>query len=92
MTKEQVYDATIMPLMAQIIEVCQAHGIAMLADFVIDTAEQPDLRCTSLTEDGQGNIDQRHHMAFNILGINTSTMIITSEQADGSKQITAVLS
>ncbi len=43
MSKESIYDERINPLMAQIIEICKEHKIAMLADFMLDD----DLKCTS---------------------------------------------
>jgi hypothetical protein len=50
MTKEQVYDDEISPLMAQIIDICKRHKIAMLADFCLDAKE--GLKCTtSLLDD-----------------------------------------
>jgi hypothetical protein len=55
MNKEQIYDEKINPLLAQIIEICKTHGIAMLASFSIPTPEQADLLCTSLLPDGDGN-------------------------------------
>lgn len=93
MTKEDVYDTTIAPLMEQIITACKANGIAMLATFSIPTDNDPDLCCTTMLEDESRQVDPRHHMALNILGINTSTMTmtITSEHPDGSKQVTAIL-
>lgn len=53
--KEAVYDAEINPLMAQIIAICQEHGIAMLASFAIPTPESDSLRCTSALPDESGN-------------------------------------
>ncbi len=35
MNKEQVYDDQISPLMLQIIDICKAKGIAMMASFDI---------------------------------------------------------
>lgn len=35
MSKEEIYDIEIAPLMRQIVEICQRHKIAMLADFAI---------------------------------------------------------
>lgn len=93
LNKEQIYDQQIAPLVEQIINICKEHGIAMLADFVLPTPDEPDLRCTTMLEDESRQVDPRHHMALNILGINTSTMTmtITSEHPDGSKQVTAIL-
>lgn len=49
MNKEQIYDAKISPLMAQILEICKTNGIAMLSSFAIPTPEVPDLMCTYRT-------------------------------------------
>lgn len=43
MTKEQVYDEQIAPLMDTIIQVCKEHKINMLADFDLDDG----LKCTT---------------------------------------------
>lgn len=52
MNKEQIHDNQINPLMAQILEICQAHKIAMVASFSIPTEDDPELMCTSaLTAD-----------------------------------------
>jgi hypothetical protein len=39
--KEQIYDAQVAPMMAQIIAICKENKIAMLADFALDD----DLKC-----------------------------------------------
>lgn len=59
MNKEQIYDAEISPLMAQIIGICQQHGISMLATFDIPTEEDPDLLCTTNLADGDGKFSDR---------------------------------
>lgn len=41
MTKEEIYDERISPLMTQIIDICKEHKIALLANF-----------CLSLEDDG----------------------------------------
>lgn len=46
MTKEQVYDSEISPLMEKIIAICKKHKIAMLCDFGLGD----DLKCTSYRE------------------------------------------
>lgn len=52
MSKEQVYDAEIAPLMAKILEVCKREKIAMVAQFSTPSDDDPDLLCTSaLTEE-----------------------------------------
>lgn len=51
MTKENVYDQQINPLVAQIIEICKTHKIAHVMTFCLDKEE--DLHCTTAmtTED-----------------------------------------
>lgn len=63
-TKEQIYDEQIEPLMGQIINVCQQHGIAMVASFHIPTPEDLDLHCTSVLPDGD---DEPHPLAGDVL-------------------------
>jgi hypothetical protein len=53
-TKEQVYDAEIAPLMAQIIATCKRRGIAMVATFHLPDDEQDTLYCTTCLPDGSG--------------------------------------
>jgi hypothetical protein len=47
MTREEVYDEKIAPLMTQIIEACNEHHIPMIADFDLSDEDQDGLRCTS---------------------------------------------
>jgi hypothetical protein len=55
-TKEEVYDAEIAPLMSRIIAVCVRHRIAMLADFALgDDPPHGELKCTTaLLSEGYG--------------------------------------
>lgn len=46
-TKEDIYDEQINPLMAEILEICKTHKIAMVASFAIPSDEDADLMCTS---------------------------------------------
>lgn len=47
MNKEEIYDAEIAPLMTQIIDVCNANKIPLLATFHIPTEEDENLACTT---------------------------------------------
>lgn len=50
MTKEDVYDSEISPLMARIIAICKEHDIPMVADFQLDDdrgAEDAGFHCTT---------------------------------------------
>ena len=46
-TKEDIYDAKIFPLMSQIIDICKQHKIAMIADFAVPNKSDPKLKCTT---------------------------------------------
>lgn len=54
MSKEDIYDEEISPLMKQIIKLCRKHGIAMVVSFAIPTEEDPGLRCTTSLPDESG--------------------------------------
>lgn len=53
MTKEQIYDEQVAPLMKQVLSVCKEHKIAMVAQFAVPTEDDPDLLCTSALLDDQ---------------------------------------
>lgn len=59
MNKEDAYDQLVFPLMAEIIRVCKAHGIAMFATFEIPTDESPDLVVDTCLPDGNGVFPDR---------------------------------
>ena len=54
MNKEQVYDAEISPLMAQIIAICKRAGISCLCAFDISTEENDGCMCTTCLPDKNG--------------------------------------
>lgn len=50
MTKEQIYDEQISPLMTQVIAICREHKIANICTFSLDECddgESEGLRCTT---------------------------------------------
>ncbi len=65
--KEQVYDEQISPLMAQILDICQKNGIAMIASFAIPTPADPDLHCSSMQPDETGKNPDSHLAALRAL-------------------------
>lgn len=85
MNKEQVYDTQINPLMEQIIDICQAHGIAMIASFAIPTPEDGDLACTSLLPDETGDNPPSHKAALWELrgGHSFAAITITTPKGEG---------
>ena len=54
MSKEQVYDDEIAPLMARIIEVSKRAGIACFCTFDISAEDDPGFHCTTCLPDGDG--------------------------------------
>lgn len=92
MNKEQIYDAQINPLMAQIIEICKANNIAMLATFALPTPEDADLCCTSHLPDETGKLPCPIAEASSVIrGSGRSPLMLTTQHADGSKTLTAIL-
>lgn len=64
MTKEDIYDNEISPLMAQIIALCQKHGIAMIANFACPNDEYEDLQALSMVPDENGEHPANHKEAL----------------------------
>lgn len=93
MNKEQIYDAQINPLMAQIIEICTANKIAMFATFCIPNDKDAGLACTTHLPDETGKLPDRIACCARVAGPaqRFSPVMITTQHADGSKKITAFL-
>lgn len=83
--KEAVYDDEISPLMAQILEICKANGISMVAHFAIPTEDDPDLVCTSClpdeTDDFAPTVRSAH--AAIMRGHSGPAFAITTRDSDG---------
>lgn len=47
MTKEEIYDEQISPLMAQVIEICRKYKIANICTFALPCEENDELACTT---------------------------------------------
>lgn len=91
MNKEQVYDEKISPLMAQIIETCSAHGIAMIVNFAIPTEEHEDLGVITSLPGETGRIPARHVAASQILRNERPAMHLRTDHGDGRTTMTAIL-
>ncbi len=93
MNKEEIYDDQINPLMAQIIKICSANRIAMLATFSIPTEEDEGLCCTTHLPDETGELPPRIAKCVEASKANqrSATVMLTTEHADGSKTLTAFL-
>lgn len=99
--KEEIYDEQISPLMKNIISVCREHGIAMIASFnIAHDGEGPNgedcslLTCTSHLPDGEGTFDERFSKAAGVIQKSAPHHIgmnITTQHADGTRTLTAVI-
>lgn len=100
MNKENIYDTQVSPLMQQIIAICKANGIAMMASFdIAHDGEGPNgedcsaLTCNTLLPDG----DEKHNPLFVHANNHIrrkgmpAPMMITTTGADGRKTATAVI-
>lgn len=77
MNKEQIYDAQIHPLMAQILAVCKEHKISMIATFDTPNDDDPDLVCTSHTPDESGKFSERIRRVRRAVFENRSAIVLT---------------
>jgi len=94
MSKEQIYDSEINPLMSKVIEICKANKIAMMATFDVPSDEDVDLACTTALPDETGNWPDRIRECVNAARAGRTSappLMITTKRSDGSKTITAVL-
>lgn len=91
MTKEEIYDAQISPLMAQIIAICKEHKIAMVASFSLDLEE--GLCCTTCLTAEEFDPPEKF---VEIVGIlyppPRSPLMLTVRDGDGNvKEMHAIL-
>jgi hypothetical protein len=85
-TKEEIYDEQINPMMAQIINICKEHKIAMLCDFSLDL--DSGLKCTTaLLEDDHDPPEEMLRAMKTLKPAPRSVERITITHPDGSKEI-----
>lgn len=94
--KEQIYDAQIFPLMAQILDICKEHKIAMVAAFHTPNDEDAELFCSSRVPGENGEYpaylkDLSAIVSRNIRGESAHLVMIESTDNDGVKTMTAVI-
>ena len=92
MTKEDIYDNEISPLMAQVIEICQKHGIAMIANFACPNDTDLDLQALSAVPDENDEHPANHQEALYCIRPSTRPpLVLATTRADGGKTMTAFL-
>lgn len=81
MNKEQVYDEQISPLIAQILTICKANKIAMLADFHLGD----NLKCTSVLLTDEYDPTQNMLLCLDILKPRGNAVaFVTTRDASGN--------
>lgn len=92
MSKEDIYDNEISPLVAQVIALCQKHGIAMIANFACPNDEDESVQALSMVPDENDEHPTNHQEALHcIRPPRRSPLMLTTSHADGSKTMTAIL-
>lgn len=92
MRKEDIYDEKISPLMAQIIQICHEHKIAMVMSFHLPDAEQDTLHCSTALVAEEFEPSYPLTEAWKVIrGDSNSLFQITVEKATGEKTCTVVL-
>ena len=90
MTKEQVYDKQINPLMAQIIEICKRHKIAHFCSFSLDIESGLLVTTFDLNEECQP--PEEFEVCKKVVRHNShSQIMVTTTKAGGSKVVEAIL-
>lgn len=85
MTKEEVYDEQISPLMTQIITICEEHRIAMLCHFEVPTPDDNGLTCLSALPTPEYDPSDYLLRALEILRPReASPMMITVKDGNGN--------
>lgn len=90
MTKEQIYDEQISPLMQQIIAICNEHKIANVCTFSLDI-ESGLLATTCNTSDEVEPPDEFRECVKLLFPQRRSPLMVTVDHGDGSKTISAIL-
>lgn len=89
-TKEDVYDAQISPLVAEIIAICRKHKIAHVCAFTLD--EENGLCCITANTSKDFEPEERLLAALHALYPSPQTLMLTTRDGDGNvKSIEAIL-
>ena len=88
MTKEDIYDEQINPLVAQIIEICKANKIAHVMTFCLDKDE--DLHCTTAMTTEDCEPSEALKSCVRVLFPASRTFQVKKQNADGTVVVTVV--
>lgn len=89
-TKEQVYDEEISPLMKQIIAICNKHNIANISTFSLDV--DSGLCCTTCNIRDETEPPDKFKQIVDILYHKPAKpLMVTIDHGDGSQTVNAIL-
>ncbi|RJG10973.1 hypothetical protein D3879_14950 [Pseudomonas cavernicola] len=92
MTKEDIYDEQINPLMGEIIQICKQHNIALIFSAHIPNDEDPDLACTTHLPGDGGEFYPAFAKCMPIIRPSAGAVVHTKVvDSQGSATITAYL-
>ncbi|CAH0179589.1 hypothetical protein SRABI123_01403 [Pseudomonas sp. Bi123] len=92
MTKENVYDDQISPLVHQIVNICKEHNIALLLSTQLQDEDDETLYCTTILPGTADVSDEKFVQALNIIRPpSRSVMHMTTTHANGSHTLTAII-
>lgn len=89
MTKEQIYDEQISPLIRQIIAICNEHKIANVCVFSLDS--QSGLNALTCNTTDEVEAPEHFRECVKILRPQRNTLMVTVDHGDGNKTINAIL-
>jgi hypothetical protein len=84
MTKEEIYDQQISPLMAKIIECCREHKIAFVATYSLSSQDDEGLQCTSALPEDDCEPPEHYLAAMRLIyGRARNPLMVTTRDASG---------
>ena len=93
-TKEQIYDEQISPLMTQIIAICKEHGIPIVASFFTPGDDDPELAVTTALLGNGFEAPKNFSNALRELRpelFDGAPLMLRTEHGDGGTTLTAIV-
>ncbi|HEM7897003.1 TPA: hypothetical protein U2L33_001035 [Burkholderia cenocepacia] len=93
-TKEQIYDEQISPLMTQIIAICKQHKIPIVASFFTPSGDDPELAVTTALLGNGFEAPKNFSNALRELRpelFGGAPLMLRTDHGDGSTTLTAVI-
>jgi len=92
MTKENVYDEQISPLVRQIIDICREHEIALLLSAQLEDEDERELFCTTILAGTDEVSCEKFVQALNVIRQpSRPVMHMTTTHGDGSQTLAAII-